>query len=130
MSWRALLVRLRGLLSPRRADRDLDDELEFHVEMAARRLIEAGVPEAEAWARARARFGPHALAADACRDARGTSPVTGLGRDVVYAWRTLVRTPLSALLIVATLALGLGLVGAVFNPLSAFAFHAEALGNP
>ena len=95
--------------------------------MATRKQLSAGVPEAEARARARARFGPVALAADACRDVRGITLVSGLGRDIVYAWRALVRAPLSTLLIVATIALGLGLVGAVFNPISALALHPEAI---
>jgi predicted permease len=129
VSWRDVLLRLRAVLAPRRVERDLDDELTFHVEMATRKHMAKGMPEAEARVRARARFGPAALAADACRDVRGTTAVAGLGRDFTYAWRTLRRSPLSTALIVATLALGLGLVGAVFNPLSAFALHADAVSD-
>jgi predicted permease len=129
MSWRDLQLRLRALIAPRRLERDLDDELAFHVEMATRKHVANGMPEAEARARARARFGPAALVADACRDVRGTTLVTGLGRDVVYAWRALIATPLATALIVTTLAIGLGLVGAVFNPFSALALHPEAIPN-
>jgi hypothetical protein len=109
MSWRDLVLPLRSLVAPRRVEPDLDDELAFHLEMAARKHAADGVPEAEARARARARFGPAALAADACRDVRGTTLVTGLGRDVVYAWRALIRTPLDPV----AYAVGLGTVSAI-----------------
>ena len=48
------------------------------------------------------------LAADECRDARGTAFVDDLARDILYAFRTFRRAPLTALTIVATVALGLG----------------------
>jgi hypothetical protein len=55
------------------------------------------------------------LAADKCRDARGTGFVDDLTRDIPYAFRTFRRAPLAALTIVATVAVGLGLVAVVFT---------------
>jgi predicted permease len=51
-------------------------------------------------------------------------------RDLRYAARSLLRTPLTALTIVATVGLGLGLVAAVFTILNAFVFHADEVRNP
>jgi len=48
-------------------------------------------------------------------------------RDIFYALRTFRRAPLVALTIVATVALGLGLVAAVFTVLNALVFRVDAV---
>jgi hypothetical protein len=70
MTLRDLWLRIRALAAPRTVDRELDEELAFHLEMETRKLIASGQTPAGARALARARFGP-ASAADACRDAQG-----------------------------------------------------------
>ena len=51
-------------------------------------------------------------------------------RDVSYAFRTFRRAPLAALTIVATIALGLGLVAAVFTFYSTFFLRVDAVRSP
>jgi len=51
-------------------------------------------------------------------------------RDVRYAWRTLRRAPLAAATIVVTVALGLGLVAAVYTILNAVVFRMDEVRNP
>ena len=51
-------------------------------------------------------------------------------RDVRYACRSFLRTPLSALTIVLTVGLGLGLVAVVFTILNAFVFRPDDVRNP
>ena len=70
----------------------------------------ARIGPAEARTRAMARFGSVTVAADQCRDARGTALLDSAVRDVVYACRSFRRAPLVALTIVTTVGLGLGLV--------------------
>jgi predicted permease len=53
-----------------------------------------------------------------------------LARDVRYTLRSLRRTPLVAMTIVATIALGLGLVAVVFTVLNAFIFRVDEVRNP
>src|SRR5262245_20279665 len=113
MSLRGLLLRIRALAVPRRVETELDDELAFHTEGEGQPRIANGVSPADARARARARFGSVPLVADQCRDARGTALVDDLRRDIAYAIRSFRRAPLTAFTIVATVALGLGLVAAV-----------------
>ena len=43
MNLRDLTLRARALLLPNRAERDLDDELQFHIERETLKLIEQGV---------------------------------------------------------------------------------------
>jgi predicted permease len=80
--------------------------------------------------RALARFGSVTVAADKCRDARGTALLDSVVRDVQYAFRSFRRAPLVALTIVTTVGLGLGLVAAVFTLLNAFVFRADDVRNP
>jgi predicted permease len=127
MGLRDWTLRLRALVSPRRAERDLDDELAFHVEREATKLIEQGMPADRARAAARARFGPAALVADACRDERRTAFVDDTIRDVRFALRSFRRTPLTAVTIVATVAVGLGVVAVLFTFLNRFLFRVDSV---
>ena len=102
MNLRDLKLRARALFAPRRVERELDDELAFHIERETQRLISRGMTEGEARAKALARFGPVPLAADECRDARGTAFVDHTVQDILYALRTFKRAPLVAFTIVST----------------------------
>jgi predicted permease len=130
MNLRDLQRRLRALRAPRRVERELDEELAFHIEREIRKHIEDGVTPDEARRRARATFGSVALVADQCRDARGISFVDDCARDIVYAFRTFRRAPLAALTIVTTVALGLGLVTVVFAALNVLMFRVDDVPNP
>jgi predicted permease len=127
MSLRDWQLRARALFAPRRIERELDDELAFHIEREAQKLVAEGLTVAAARAKARARFGPVPLAADECRDARGTGVVDDTVRDVLYALRTFKRAPLVAFTIVSTVALGLGLVAVAFTMLNAMLFRTDAV---
>ncbi len=130
MSLRDLVLRIRALVTPQRVERELEEELAFHIERETQKHIAAGLSPVDARARALARFGPVPLAADQCRDARGTGFVDDLTRDIPYAFRTFRRAPLAALTIVATVALGLGLVAVVFTVYNFFFLRADAVRSP
>ncbi|HEY9463313.1 MAG TPA: ABC transporter permease [Vicinamibacterales bacterium] len=130
MTMRDLLLRVRALVSPRRVERELDEELAFHIERETHKHIANGLSPADARTRALARFGSVPLAADECRDARGVGLVEDLTRDVVYAFRAFRRAPLAAITIIATVALGLGLVTAVFTIYNTILFRIDAVRNP
>jgi predicted permease len=130
MNLRHLKLRARAVLAPRRVERDLNEELAFHIERETQQHIANGLSPAEARRRAIDRFGPVTLAADECRDARGTALLDNLVRDVLYACRTFRRAPLVALTMVATVGLGLGLVAVVFTILNAFIFRVDEVRNP
>jgi predicted permease len=129
MNLRDWQLRARALFVRRRVERELDEELAFHIERETQKLIARGVPAAEARAEARARFGPVPLAADECRDERGTAFVDDTVRDILYAFRTFQRAPVVALTIVSTVGLGLSLVAVAFTVLSALLFRVDAIPN-
>ena len=64
MNVRDLKLRVRALVAPRRVERELDEELAFHIERETQQHIADGVAPSEARIRALARFGSAALAAD------------------------------------------------------------------
>src|SRR5262245_35388854 len=129
MNLRGLFLRIRALVASRRVERELHEELTFHIECETQKHIAAGLSPDQARTRARARFGAVPLAADQCRDARGTGFVEDVARDVLYALRTFRRAPLAALTIVATVSLGLGLIAAAFTLYSAFFLRGDAVRN-
>jgi predicted permease len=130
MTLRDLLLRVRALATPRRVERELDDELAFHIEREMQKHLADGLNPADARARALARFGPVPLIADQCRDNRGTAFIDALARDVLYAFRTFRRAPLAALTIVATVGLGLGMVSVVFTMYSTIYLRTDAVRSP
>src|SRR3954470_13237343 len=127
MGFRDLKLRLRALIAPGRIERDLHDELAFHIECEARRLVARGISPEQARAIAQARFGSTAVVADECRDQRGTAFVDNTIRDVRFALRSFRRAPLAASTIVATVAIGLGVVAVLFTILNTFLFAVDSV---
>jgi predicted permease len=127
MNLRDLTLRARALLLPNRAERDLNDELQFHIERETRKLVDAGMSPEDARLKARSRFGSVTVAADACRDERGTAFIDNTIGDLQYALRTFRRAPLAALTIVVTVAVGLGVVAVIFTILNVLVFRTDVV---
>src|SRR5262245_35368948 len=127
MTFADLKLRVRALFTPHAVERELGEELAFHIECETRKLMAGGLGADEARRRALARFGPVPLAADRCRDERGIGFFEALARDVHFALRTLRRAPLVALTVVMTIALGLGVVTVAFTFFNAFFFRVDAV---
>ena len=125
MTLNDLKLRARALLRRNRVEQELEEELAFHIEREARKLIDEGMTPAEARERAQARFGSTALAADRCRDERGTAVIDNTIRDVQYALRTFAKAPLAAFTIVVTVAIGLGVVAVLFTVLNTLIFRVD-----
>ena len=109
MSWLdGTRSRLRLLFARQDAERRMNDEFRFHIEMETERLIgEAGLEPREARRRARAAFGGVEAHKEALRDGRGWAWLTGLTLDLKLARRMLVKQP--GLTLVAIFALGIGI---------------------
>src|SRR6476660_8121565 len=125
--WHILQSRLRSLLLKGHREADLSEELQFHLERESERLQASGLPEGPARLGAVQRFGGVDQIKEDCRDARGVAFVDDRLRDILYALRGVKRAPLVAFTIVSTMALGLGLVAAVFTVLNALVFRVDAV---
>ena len=88
-----LRYRLRALFRRAAVDRELDDELRFHLEQHAAMEERAGADPSEARRRARLALGGLDATKEASRDARGLEALDIVARDLRYAIRTLRRTP-------------------------------------
>lgn len=107
MSPRRLLHWLRDLFDRRRVERELDAELDFHLQSRADQLQAEGLPRAEALRHARIELGMLELHRDEVRAARGLRVIDALSADLRYALRSLRGSPVYALTAVGVLALPL-----------------------
>src|SRR5215813_4610530 len=91
----ALAMRLRGLLEGRRAERELDEEIETHLRLLTERYVCQGMTEAEAaWAACR-QFGNITLLQEENREMRGIRFIETLVQDLRYGVKMLVKNPVS-----------------------------------
>ena len=115
LSPRQLLRRLRDLAGPRRLERDLDDELRYHLDMETARNVRRGMPPGDARRLAEREFGSVTRVKEEVRDARGTTVLDDLARDLRFGARSLRRSPGYAAVAAVTLALGIGATTAIFT---------------
>ena len=114
-----LLRRLRHLIGRRRFERDLDDELRFHMEMSAAHHATLGYSPAEVRALTHREFGSMSRYKEEVRDARGLTFVDEVTRNLRFGLRALVRTPGFTLIALITFALGIGANTAIFSIVNA-----------
>src|SRR5215208_3347395 len=94
MTWfHAARARLR-LLAPRAAESRIDDEIGFHIDMEAEKLMrEQQLDPDEARRRALATFGGVQHHRETLRDGRGTAWFSGFSLDLKLGGRMLVKYP-------------------------------------
>lgn len=113
-----LLRRLRFLLRRSRHEGELDDELQFHLEMKRSELESRGLDPAAAEVAARRALGNLPLTRERVRDVWIAPWLQSLLQDVRYGLRILRRDRGFAATAVGTLALGIGVNAAIFSVFS------------
>jgi hypothetical protein len=118
-------------------NREVNEELEQHIELQVRRYMQDGMTEEEARARAVKRFGDRARIEDECRDIR-TDMETDMRRsefrdelrqDVVFALRGFRRNPLFTAVAVLTIGIGVGANTTIFSVVNTVLLKPLPYGN-
>jgi putative ABC transport system permease protein len=126
------MLRLR-LLFVGKTHREVDEELEFHLEREVEANVAAGMPAKEARRQAVISFGGVQRAREECREERPGYFFETLLQDLGYAVRGFRRNPVFTITVAVTLMLGIGATTAVLSVVDRILFrplpygHAERL---
>ena len=127
MSW---FARIRNVVRPDRLSDDLDREMSFHLAERTDELIAEGMPRDAARREARRRFGNYGQQKENTRERDVFSWLDTLFADLRYAWRSLRTAPGFALVVVLSLALGIGANTAIFSLIDAVLLKSLPVDHP
>ena len=131
MVWlRYVVTRLRGLVRRDRVEREMDEELRFHVLMRMRDNLERGMEPDEARRDALRAFGNVDVIKESCRDVRGGGMVETFIKDVRFAVRRMAKSPAFTTVAVLSLALGIGANTAIFGLVNAVLLRPLPVDHP
>jgi len=127
---RRFFTRLSNSAAGRRADQRLREEMAEHVALQTEENLRAGMSLAEARRQAALKLG----AAQAIREHHNAEQGLPLAEnfllDLRYAFRMLLRSPGFSLIVIATIALGVGATTAIYSVIDATLLHALPYPNP
>jgi len=131
MQWLSQIRRRLAILLHRGSfDRDLEEEMQSHLEMQAEENLEHGMDPAEARYAARRQFGNATLLKEVSREVWGWGAVERFAKDVRFAGRTLRRNPGFAAVAILSLALGIGANSAIFSLINALLLRTLPVHEP
>ncbi len=122
--------RLLNLLRSGRLARDIDREMEFHIAERVDELVRVGLSREAAERDARRRFGNRTIHKERTRDVDVVVWLESAAADVRYALRALRSSPGFALVVILSLALGIGANTAIFSLIDAVVLQSLPVKDP
>src|SRR5450631_1913418 len=128
--WFTARLRLRSILRRTRVERELDEELQFHLEHKIEEGIAKGLSPREAHYRAMRAMDGLEQRKEQMRDMRRIHWLTDFLDDAHYAIRSLRRTSGLTACVAMTLALGIGMTSGTFSMVDALIFRPYPVPHP
>jgi predicted permease len=124
-------LRLRSIFMRRQVDKELDEELQYHLDMQIEENVAKGMNRDEARRSALLVLGGLDQRKEECRDARGLKWPDGLQRDIRYGIRTLAGAPGFTAVALISLSLGMAVASSVFSIMNGVVLRdVPAIGEP
>jgi putative ABC transport system permease protein len=114
-----ILYDVRAFVARRSIDRQLESDIQYHLEREEQLNIDRGIAPLEARRIAAVKFGGARQTREAALDIGKLAALDSMRRDIRYGARSLRKRPVFTAAVVATLALGIGATTTVFTVVNA-----------